>query len=76
MKTGTLPEIASRLLRSLLLVSDMGCKMKGYILSQTGNANEIPMHFNTLPNAIDKIRAKSEVMKESDKPTKTGKQLS
>jgi hypothetical protein len=72
MKTGNLPETASTLLRSLLLVSDMSCKIKGYILSQIGNANEIPMHFNTQSNAIDKIRAKSEVMKTSHKPTKRG----
>ena len=49
--------------------------MKGHILSQTGNAKGIPMHFNTLPNAIDKIRAKFEVMKSSDRPTKRCKQL-
>jgi hypothetical protein len=50
--------------------------MKGHILSQIGNAKEIPMHFNTLPNATDKIRAKFEVMKTLYRPTKRCKHLS
>jgi hypothetical protein len=49
--------------------------MKGHILSQTGNAKEIPVHLNTLPNAINKIRDKFEVMKTSDRPTKRCKHL-
>jgi hypothetical protein len=36
---------------------------------------EIPMHLNTLPNAIDKIRDKFEVMKTSDRPTKGCKHM-
>ena len=51
-------------------------KMKSHILSQIGNAKEIPMHFNTSPNIIDKIRDKFEVMKTSDRPTKRCKHLS
>jgi len=51
-------------------------KMKGHNLSQIGNAKEIPMHFNTLPNAIHKIRAKFEVMKTPDRPTERCKHLS
>jgi len=50
--------------------------MKGHNLSHTGNAKEIPMHFKTLPNAIDKIRAKFEVMKTSERPTKRCKHMS
>jgi len=50
--------------------------MKGHNLSQIGNAKEIPMHFNTMPNAIDKIGDKFEVMKTPDRPTKRCKHLS
>jgi hypothetical protein len=40
-------------------------KTKGYILGQTGIANETPMYFNIPPNTINKIRAKFVMMKTS-----------